>query len=54
VTPDDACRDDWRDRRLIPTADALHDSATVNDVPHDRLVAKFAQNELLDIYMLCG
>jgi Carboxymuconolactone decarboxylase family len=50
----DACWTDERDRLLIRTADVLHDNGTVNDALHDQLAAKFAENELLDMYMLCG
>ena len=51
---DDACWHDERDRLLIRTADALHDNATIDDLLHDQLATEFAENELLDIYMLCG
>jgi hypothetical protein len=51
---DDACWTDERDRLLLRTADALHDHATIDDGLHEELVAEFTENELLDIYMLCG
>jgi Carboxymuconolactone decarboxylase family len=51
---DDACWTEEHDRLLIRAADALHVNATIDDTLHDQLVAEFAENELLDIYMLCG
>jgi Carboxymuconolactone decarboxylase family len=51
---DDACWTEERDRLLIRTADALHDNATIDDALHEHLRAIFNDNELLDIYMLCG
>jgi Carboxymuconolactone decarboxylase family len=51
---DDACWTEVRDRLLVRTADALHDNSTVDDALHAALGAEFAENELLDIYMLCG
>jgi len=50
----DACWTDDRDRLLLRAADSLHDHATTDAVLDDQLVAEFAENELLDIYMLCG
>ena len=50
----DVCWADERDRLLIRTADALHDHATIDDALHDHLAVEFTENELLDIYMLCG
>ncbi len=50
----DSCWTDERDRLLIRAADALHDNANIDDVLDDQLAAEFAENELLDIYMLCG
>lgn len=50
----DACWTDGRDRLLIRVADALHDNATTDDVLDGELTAEFADNELLDIYLLCG
>lgn len=51
---DDTCWKNERDRLLIRTADALHDDATTDEVLNSQLVKEFADNELLDIYMLCG
>jgi len=51
---EDACWTDQRDRLLIRAADSLHDDATIDDVLHGQLIAEFAEDELLDIYMLCG
>ena len=50
----DSCWSDERDRLLMRTADALHDTAHIYDELHDRLAIEFAEHELLDIYMLCG
>lgn len=50
----DECWSDERDRLLVRTADALHDSATIDDALHEELAAVFNENELLDVYMLCG
>jgi alkylhydroperoxidase family enzyme len=51
---DDACWTDERDRLLIRAADALHENATIADALHEQLAAELAENELLDVYMLCG
>jgi alkylhydroperoxidase family enzyme len=51
---DDVSWTDERDRLLIRTADALHDNASIDDALHEQLRATFNENELLDIYMLCG
>lgn len=50
----DRCWTLERDRLLIRTADALHDSSTIDDALHRDLAAEFADHELLDMYMLCG
>ncbi len=51
---DDPCWTDERDRLLMRAADALHDTATTDAVLDEQLATEFAENELLDIYMLCG
>ena len=53
-TRHDPCWTDERDRLLIRTADALHDNATIDTALHDQLRTEFADDQLLDIYMLCG
>lgn len=50
----DPCWTNHRDRLLLQAADALHDTATIDDELHDRLEHEFGEHELLDIYMLCG
>jgi alkylhydroperoxidase family enzyme len=52
--PNDGCWTDDRDRLLIRVADALHDTATTDDDLHNALTAEFTDNELLDLYLLCG
>ena len=52
--PNDRCWNDERDRLLIRAADALHDRATTDDELHHALRAEFAENQLLDLYLLCG
>lgn len=53
-TPDDPCWIDERDRSLIRLADALHDDATIGDDLFGALRGTFAEEELLDAFMLCG
>lgn len=50
----DPCWTDERDRLLLLAADSLHNKATTDDALSNRLVAEFTENELLDLYMLCG
>lgn len=50
----DPCWTDERDRLLLRAADSLHDFATTDVALNDQLLTEFAENELLDLYMLCG
>jgi hypothetical protein len=50
----DACWTDERDRLLIRAADALHEQANIDDALYAELRAVFADDELLDLLMLCG
>lgn len=50
----DECWSGERDRLLMLAADALHDSSSIDNELHDRLATVFGEQELLDIYMLCG
>jgi alkylhydroperoxidase family enzyme len=52
--PSDPCWIDERDRLLIRAADALHDTADLDDGLWDELAAQFTDDELLDLMMLCG
>jgi hypothetical protein len=45
---------DERDRLLIEAADALHDSARIDDDLWLRLARVFSDEQLLDLLMLCG
>lgn len=51
--PEDGCWDE-RDRLLIRTADALHDSSDIDDTLWRRLNSTFTDAELLDLMLLCG
>jgi alkylhydroperoxidase family enzyme len=53
-SPDDACWSDERDRLLIQTVDALHDSADIPDELWERLATTFSHENLLDLLFLCG
>ena len=50
----DPCWSGERDRLLIETADALHESADIGDGLWSRLAAVFSEEQLLDLMMLCG
>ena len=50
----DACWTDERDRLLIEAADALHDSAGIDDDLWLRMARLFSDEQLLDLLMLCG
>jgi alkylhydroperoxidase family enzyme len=50
----DPCWTDERDRLLIEAADALHDSARVDDGLWLRMARVFSEEQLLDLLMLCG
>lgn len=50
----DACWTDDRDRVLIEAVDSLHDTSTIGDRLWTRLAALFADDQLLDLLMLCG
>ncbi len=52
--PRDSCWEDQRDRLLIRLVDALHDSADVADSLWRDLRGEFAEDQLLDLLMLCG
>jgi alkylhydroperoxidase family enzyme len=51
---DDACWTEQRDRLLIRTVDALHDTADVPDDLWGALSATFSDANLLDLLFLCG
>jgi alkylhydroperoxidase family enzyme len=51
---DDPCWTDGRDRLLVEAADALHDTADVDDALWARLAGSFTEPELLDLLLLCG
>jgi len=51
---DDACWTDERDRLLVQAADALHETATIDDALWPRLAAVFDDQQLLDLLLLCG
>jgi hypothetical protein len=51
---DDGCWTDARDRLLVRAADALHDTADVDDELWDDLAAELSDGELLDLLLLCG
>ncbi|MGH8240513.1 MAG: carboxymuconolactone decarboxylase family protein, partial [Steroidobacteraceae bacterium] len=52
--PTDSCWVDGRDRLLVRAADALHETADIDDALWDQLGAEFTDAELLDVMMLCG
>jgi alkylhydroperoxidase family enzyme len=51
---DDPCWTDERDRVLVSAADALHDTAAIEDALWPRLTAVFDEQQLLDLLFLCG
>ncbi|MQY08004.1 carboxymuconolactone decarboxylase family protein [Actinomadura macrotermitis] len=53
-TADDGCWTTDRDRLLVRAADALHDTADVDDALWARLEKAFDEKELLDLLLLCG
>jgi alkylhydroperoxidase family enzyme len=53
-SPTDPCWSDERDRVLIQVADAVHDSAHIEDGLWGRLSTELTQLEILDLPMLCG
>ncbi|HEY3717644.1 MAG TPA: carboxymuconolactone decarboxylase family protein [Jatrophihabitantaceae bacterium] len=50
----DPCWTDDRDRLLIESVDALHDDANLDDDLWRRLTTVFADDQLLDLLLLCG
>jgi alkylhydroperoxidase family enzyme len=50
----DPCWADERDRLLIEAADALHDTADIDDGLWHRLTRVFSEEQLLDLLMLAG
>ena len=52
--PADDCWPTTRDRLLITTVDALHDTADVTDELWADLSAAFAEPQLLDLFLLVG
>jgi alkylhydroperoxidase family enzyme len=50
----DPCWSDERDRVLIESVDALHDTASIDDRLWTRLAGILADHELLDLLMLTG
>jgi alkylhydroperoxidase family enzyme len=50
----DPCWADERDRLLIEAADALHDTADIDDDLWHRLTRVFSEEQLLDLLMLAG
>lgn len=53
-SPDDPCWPEDRERLLIRAADALHDTATIDDALWSHLSAAFTEEQLLDLLFLCG
>ena len=51
---DDACWTVARDQLLIRAADALHESADIDDALWDELAGEFSDAEILDLTFLCG
>jgi alkylhydroperoxidase family enzyme len=51
---DDTCWPEERERLLIRAADALHDTATIDDALWSRLAAALDEGQLLDLLFLCG
>ena len=52
--PTDACWTDDRDRVLLEAVDSLHDTSAIGDRLWERLAAVFAEDQLLDLLLLCG
>ena len=50
----DACWTDERDRALVDAADALHDSADLDDDLWARLATHLDDAQVLDLVVLCG
>ena len=50
----DHCWSSPRDRVLIDVADAMHDSARINDGLWECLSGELSEVEILDLLMLCG
>jgi alkylhydroperoxidase family enzyme len=50
----DECWENHRDRLLIRTVDALHDTGDVDDHLWDALAGEFTEANLLDLLVLCG
>lgn len=50
----DTCWPDERDRLLVLAADALHESATIDDALAVRLQQHFSDEQLLDLLLLAG
>jgi alkylhydroperoxidase family enzyme len=53
-SPQDACWTEARDRLLVRAADALHDTADLDDALWAELAAELSDAELLDLLLLCG
>ncbi|MCQ4045286.1 carboxymuconolactone decarboxylase family protein [Streptantibioticus rubrisoli] len=53
-TSADPCWTGERDRLLIDTADALHDSHDINDTLWAGISTHFGTEQILDLLMLCG
>jgi alkylhydroperoxidase family enzyme len=52
--PDDGCWPEQRERLLIRTVDALHDTDDVDDHLWAQLAAEFTQEQLIDLLLLTG
>jgi alkylhydroperoxidase family enzyme len=50
----DSCWTDERDRLLIEAVDAMHDTGTIDDELYARVAALLAEEQILDLAMLCG
>lgn len=53
-TADDPCWTTARDRLLVRVADALHETADVDDLLWNALATELDGAEILDLLMLCG
>ena len=53
-SPSDACWTVESERLLVTVADALHDSADIDDELWSALRKHFGEEQLLDLTMLCG
>jgi len=53
-SPDDACWTSPRERLLVCAADALHESADIDDALWADLAAELTNAEILDLLFLCG